>query len=47
MVATITIVVFGRMCRYDDESGMLWLNVRFEEDGSGYKRSFVNCKNAP
>jgi hypothetical protein len=46
VVATMAIVMFGGMCRYDDASGMLWWNIRFEADGSGYELSFDTRNNA-
>ncbi len=46
VVATMAVVMFGGMCRYDDDSGLLWLNVRFEVDGSGYEISFDERNNA-
>jgi hypothetical protein len=47
VVATMAIVMFDGMCRrYDDASGQLWRNVRFEEDGSGFEISFDKRKNA-
>ena len=46
VVATMAVVMFGGMCRYDDASGLLWKNVRFEADGSGYELSFEKRKNA-
>ena len=46
VVATMAIVMFGGMCRYDDASGLLWRNVRSEEDGSGYDLFFDKHKNA-
>ena len=45
-VATMTIVLFGGMCRYDNAFDLLWRNVRFEADGSGYELSFDTRKNA-
>ncbi len=45
VVATIALVIFGGMCRYDDASGLLWRNVRFVEDGSGFKVPFDKRKN--
>ena len=44
--ATIAIVMFGGMCRYDDASGLLWRNVRLEEDGSAFEIAFDKRKNA-
>ena len=46
MVATIAVVMFGGMYRYDDASGLLWSNIRFESDGSGSEISFDKRKNA-
>jgi integrase len=46
VVATMAIVMFGGMCRYDDASGLLWRNVRFEEDGSAFEITFDKRKNA-
>ncbi len=46
VVVTMAVVMFGGMCRYDDASGLLWRNVRFEEDGSGFELSFDKRKNA-
>ena len=45
VVATMTIVMFGEMCRYDDASRLLWKNVCFVADGSGYEITFVKRKN--
>ncbi len=38
--------MFGGMCRYDDASGLLWRNVRFEEDVSAFEITFEKRKNA-
>jgi hypothetical protein len=46
VVATMTVVMFGGMCRYDDASCLLWRNVRFVEDGSGFEITFDKRKNA-
>ncbi len=46
VVATMSVVMFGGMCRYDDASGLLWKNVRFVEDGGGFEITFDKCKNA-
>ena len=46
VVATMAIVMFGGMCRYDDASGLLWRNVRFVPDGSGFELTFDKRKNA-
>ena len=37
VVATMVVVMFGEMYRYDDASGLLWRNVRFVEDMSGFE----------
>ncbi len=46
VVATMTVIVFGGMCRYDDASGMLWYNIHFEADGSAFEISSDKRKNA-
>jgi integrase len=46
VVATMAVVMFGGMCRYDDASGLQWKNVRFVEDGSGFEITFDKRKNA-
>ncbi len=46
VVATMALVMFGGMCRYDDASGLLWRNVRFGEDGSAFEITFDKRKNA-
>ena len=33
----MVVVMFGEMYRYDDASGLLWRNVRFVEDMSGFE----------
>ncbi len=38
--------MFGAMCRYDDTSGLMWRNIRFVEDGSGFDITFEKRKNA-
>jgi hypothetical protein len=39
VIATMAVVTFDGMCRYDDASGLTWRNVtaRFVEDGSGFE----------
>ncbi len=37
VVATIAVVMFGGMCRYDDVSRLLWRTVRFLENRSGFE----------
>ncbi len=46
MVATIAIIMLGGMYRYDDASGLLWSNIRFEADGSAFEIIFDKRKNA-
>jgi integrase len=46
VVATMAVVMFGGMCRYDDASGLMWSNIRFEEDGSAFEITFDKRKNA-
>ncbi len=45
VVATISGVMFGAMCRYDDASGLRWRNIRFEADGSAFEITFDKRKN--
>jgi integrase len=45
VVATISVVMFGGMCRYDDASGLKWRNIRFEADGSAFEITFDKRKN--
>ena len=46
VVATMAVIMFGTVCRYDDASGLLWKNLRFVEDGSGFEITFEKRKNA-
>ncbi len=46
VVATMVVVMFGGMCRYDDAPRLLWRNVRFEADGSGFEFAFDKLKNS-
>ena len=46
MVATMAVIMFGGMCRYDDASSLLWSNIRFEADGSAFELTFDKRKNA-
>jgi hypothetical protein len=46
MIATMAVVMFGGMCRYDDASRLMWRNVRFLENGSGFEITFEKRKNA-
>ena len=36
IVASIAVVMFGGICRYDDASRLRWRNVQFEQDGSSF-----------
>jgi len=36
--------MFGAMCRYDDASGLIWWNIRFEVDGATFKITFDKRK---
>jgi hypothetical protein len=46
VVAAMSVLMFGAMCRYDDASGLQWRNVRFLADRSAYELSFDKRKNA-
>jgi hypothetical protein len=46
VVASMAVLMFGAMCRYDDASGLRWRNLRFVEDGSGFEITFEKRKNA-
>ena len=46
VVATIMVVIFGGMCRYDDASGLWLSSIRFESDGIGFEIAFDKRKNA-
>ena len=39
-------IMFGAICRYDDASGIMWRNIRFEADGSAFEITFDKCKNS-
>ena len=45
VVATMAVVMFGAMCRYNDVSHLRWRNLRFEPDGSSFKITFEKRKN--
>jgi hypothetical protein len=32
VVASMAVIMFGAMCRYDDASGLRWNNIREEEE---------------
>jgi hypothetical protein len=42
----MAIIMFGGMCRYDDASGLMWRNSRFEADGSAFEITFDKRKNS-
>ena len=46
VVASMAIIMFWAMCRYDDASGLKWRNIRFVESGSGLEIIFEKRKNA-
>ena len=46
VVATMAVIMFGGMFRYDDASGLLWLSIRLEADGSAFEITFDMRKNA-
>ena len=46
VVASIGVIMFGGMCRYDDASGLMWRNIHFEADGSAFEITFVKRKNS-
>ena len=46
VVATMAVIMFVGMCRYDYASGLLMSNIRFEADGSAFKITFDKRKNA-
>ena len=44
--ATMAVIIFGGVCRYDDAPGLLWSNIRFEAAGSAFEITFDKRKNA-
>ena len=46
VVASMPVIMFGAMGRYDDVSGLKWSNIRFVENGSGFEITFEKRKNA-
>jgi hypothetical protein len=46
VVASMAVIMFGAMCRYDDASGLKWSNIRFVEIGGGFEITFEKRKNA-
>jgi hypothetical protein len=45
VVATMAVIMFGGMRRYDDASGLLWASIHFEADGTGFGITFDKRKN--
>ena len=45
VVASMAVIMFGALCRYDDASGLKWKNLRFVENGSGFEITFEKRKN--
>jgi hypothetical protein len=46
VVATIVVVMFGGMCRFDDASGLMWRNIRLDADGSAFEITFDKRNNS-
>ncbi len=46
VVASMAVVMFGGMCRYNDASRLRWRNIKFEYDGTSFHLSFERRKNA-
>ena len=46
VVASMAVIMFGAMCRYNDVSRLRWRNVKFEQDGSCFHLTFEKRKNA-
>jgi len=46
VVASVAVVIFGGMCRYNDASRLRWRNVTIEPDGCSFHLSFEKRKNA-
>ena len=40
------VIMVGAMRRYDDASGKMWRNIRFEADGSAFTITFDKRKNS-
>ncbi len=36
VVASMAVIMFWAMCRYDDASGLKWQHIRFVENGGGF-----------
>jgi len=45
LVAMMTVGMFGGICMYDDAPRLVWRNVRFEADGSEFRRFFDKRRN--
>ncbi len=46
VVASMSVIMFGAMCRYDDALSLKWRNISFVENGSGFEITFEKRKNA-
>ncbi len=46
VVATMAILSFGAMCRYNDVSRLQWGNIKFEKDLSSFEITFEIRKNS-
>ncbi len=46
VVATMAILSFGAMCRYNDVSRLKWGNIKFEKDLSSFEITFEIRKNS-
>ncbi len=46
VVATMAILSFGAMCRYNDVSRLKWGNIKFESNLSSFEITFENRKNS-
>ncbi len=46
VMATMAVIMFGGMHRYDNASGLMWRNIRFEADGSAFEITFDTRKNS-
>ena len=40
VVVAIQVIMLSAMCRFDDASGLIWRNIRFETDGSSFEITF-------
>ncbi len=46
VVASMAVVMFRKLCKYNYASRMRWRNVKFEPDGNNFHPSFERRKNA-